>query len=1145
MWLTNVSIRRPVFIIMTVLALIVLGFTARKKMQVELNPKVDIPYISVVTVYPGAGPQEIETLVSKPIEEAVSSISNLKNVTTTSQDGISVTAMEFELGTSLDAAAADVRDKLSAIRGSLPKDIIEPTVSKLNISSQPIITMALKGNMSPRDLRTLADKTVKDYIGKAKGIAAVSVSGGQVREVSVAVDKDRLQAYGLSINQVAQAMQAENLNLPSGAIKEGPDGESMRNYAVRTVGEFKNADEISNIMLHVAPNGNLPGGTIRLGDIATVKDSVADADVISKLNGNPAVTIAVQKQSDANTVESADAVKKQIEQLNGSTKMVQGKKVVTKGILPPGVKLTLITDDSKYVKDSMADVNESLLEGILLVVLIVFIFLHSGRATLIVALAIPTSIIATFLPMKACGFTMNMMTMLALSLCVGILVDDSIVVLENIERHLRKGEKPADAALNGRSEIGLAAVTITLVDVVVFVPIAFMGGIVGQFFRQFGITIAIATLFSLFMSFTLTPMLSSRWLKSKEQEEADEVRSRGHLFNRFFARFEAAYSAIDSRYRGVLAWALENRGLTIAIGISALFTVIGMTLPTIPDLAHADPKMRGAKMFMLLLSVGLPVLFGLFSKAKKVGLGYAAVAFILVGFINFPLGGEFMPATDNGQFAISIELPAGKGLDATNKVAEQVEALLPSIQGMKYYQTTVGAASAGHFGGDTGNQYGQIAVTLEDRGKTRPQPIKDVIAELGEKTALIPGATIRVSNQGQSGPGGAPIQMEVTGANQDEIIRVAQEAQDVMAKIPGVVDIKSSWDAGKPEMKVTVDRQRAADLGISVAQIAGALRTSIEGNTDSKLRDQGDEFNIRVQLAKSDRQDTNDIANVIIGSQNGAPIYLRDVAKVELAAAPNKYERKNRQRLITITANTAYGAKQGNVQQAVSKALEKINTGSARIGTGGSSQMMMESFAMMLSALALAILLVYMLMGALFESFITPLVIMFSLPQALVGALLALMVTGHTFSIVTMIGIIMLVGLVTKNAILLIDYTNTLRESGMKRNDAILEAGPTRLRPIMMTTFAMVGGMMPTALALSRGSEMRAPMAVAVIGGLILSTLLTLLVIPTSYTIVDDIWTAVRRMLGYKLAPSSHGMAWDESKELIDPVVLDEDGVIK
>jgi len=1124
MWLTDVSIRRPVFITMVVLALIILGLQARKQMPTELIPKIDFPFISIVTVYPGAGPQEIETLVSEPIEEAVGSTGNLRNITSSSQDGVSAVGMELELGTDLNAAAADVRDKLTAARASLPRDINEPSIIKADITARPVMTLALGGKLSGRDMRILADKTIKDRLARVDGVAAVYVSGGQVREFSVAVDRDRLQAYGMTIDEVAQALGAENLNLPSGSVKEGAGGRAARNYAVRTVGELRSADEIANLRI------NLPGsrGTVRLGDIATVRDTVQEPDTLTRLNGRDSVIMAIQQQSNANTVTVADGVRDEINRLNGYTKvdklfgLFPVRKTHVKGQLPEGTELITTTDESEFVKDALSDVYTALIEGVILVVLVVFLFLHTGRATLIVALAIPTSLIATFLPIRFFGFSMNMMTMLALALSVGILVDDSIVVLENIERHLRLGEPPRQAALNGRSEIGLAAITITLVDVVVFVPIAFMGGIVGQFFRQFGITVATATLFSLFMSFTLTPMLASRWLRSKEERASGLEPARNRLrgqtegfFGRLFARFDIFYAALDRRYRGVLAWALENRALTITIGVVTLIVVLGMLLPA-PLGSHGagarmvDPR----KLVIAVLAVVLPVIAVRKTKARSVGYGFAALMVLLTLFVHIPLGGEMMPAVDRGEFAVSVELPAGTGLDATDRVVRQVEALLAKTRGMEYYQSTVGASSTGSVigGGSIGSQYARISAKLVDRTK-REKSVQDIVAELNEKTALIPGGELRLASSEGMGPPGQQITMEITGSDMKELVRVSDQVVGVMRKIPGAIDIQNSWDVGKPELRVTVDRLRSADLGVSVAQVATALRTSIEGNTDSKLREAGEQYDIRVRLAKLDRNSTSDVSNVIVGHRNGTPIYLRDVASVALAAAPNKIDRKNRQRLITVGSNIAPGYDLGSLQGAVNRAIIRIPTGTARIATGGMGELYAESFGYMISALFLAIALVYMLMGALFESFATPLVIMFSLPQAMIGALLALMLTGYTLSIISMIGIIMLTGLVTKNAILMVDYTNTLRSRGKERNEAILEAGPTRLRPVLMTTFAMIGGMLPTALAATRGSEMRAPMAVAVIGGLVLATLLTLLVIPSVYTLVDDWTTAAKRRL--------------------------------
>ncbi|MGQ9524773.1 MAG: efflux RND transporter permease subunit [Armatimonadota bacterium] len=1086
MWLTDVSIRRPVFIAMFVLALVVLGIRSRSDMKAELYPKIDFPFITIVTAYPGAGPQEIETLVTDPIEEAVGGVANLKNVTSTSRDGVSIVGMEFEIGTDLDAAAADVRDKVAATRGSLPRDAEDPTVLKFDVSAMPVMSLGVFGKRSAREIRQIADDVIKDRLSRVKGVSAVYVSGGDTREISVAVDKERLQAYGLSIGQVAQAIAAENLNVPAGTIKE-----QTREYSIRMVGEFKTVDQLREMRIAVPAGPQSKEFVVRLGDIAEITDTVAEKDTLTRLNGREAVTMAVQKQSDANTVEVADGVCKELERL--------------KRILPSDIDIIVTSDQSTFVRDALNDVNRSLEEGILLVVLIVFLFLHSGRATFIVGLAIPTSLLATFMPMRFAGFTLNMMTMLALSLVVGILVDDSIVVLENIHRHLKLGEPPREAAFNGRTEIGLAAITITLTDVVVFVPIAFMSGIVGQFFRQFGITVAVATLFSLLMSFTLTPMLASRWMKPEGREE-DEASRRGPVA-RLFGAFDRFYSALDSRYRAVLAWALMNRWVVIAIGTSSLLTVFAMMAPAGP-----------ARVAI----AGIIALAGLLATAtardRLVPITFTAALVAVALIVHFPFGFEMMPDVDRGEFAISVEMPAGTSLQKTDSVVRQIEAVLAKMpKEVQYYATTVGSTSAsgGMGGGDEGPQYARISVKLIDRlprhggffgffRKPQRRPIRDVMDQIVAETAHIPATAIRVTQVSGMGRSEAPIQMEVTGPDLNEINRVANAIAARMQKVPGVTDVQLSSKLGKPEFQVQIDRLRAAEYGLTAAQIGMAVRTAFAGNIDSKFRQGGDEWDIRVWLTKDDRTTTRNIGDIVVGNKNGVPVYLKDVATISVAPAPNKIERKNRERLVTVSANLATGYRLGNVQQAINRAIADIPLGSTAVNAGGTSEIMRESFGNMGSALLLSIALVYMLMAALFESLFSPFIIMFSLPQAMVGALLALLITGNTLSIISNIGIIMLMGLVTKNAILLVDYTNTLRGRGLKRDDAILEAGPTRLRPILMTTLAMVGGMLPTALAATNGSEMRAPMAIAVIGGLLLSTLLTLVVIPVTYTIVDD-----------------------------------------
>ncbi len=1136
MWLTNTSIRRPIFIIMFVLALVVMGLISRNKMPKELNPNVDIPYITIITTYGGAGPSEIETLVSEPIEKGVTSIGNLKNVTSTSQTGISTVGLEFEMGTDLEAAAADVRDKVSIVKASLPKDANEPKVMKVDISSEPVMTIGLEGSLSPKEMRILADDVVSDRLAKVGGVASVNVSGGEEREIAVSVDKHRLDAYGLSISSVVDAINNANDNIPAGSIKEG-----ARDYSIRTVGEFVNAKEIQECPITLSDKS-----VIKVGDVAKVRDTVVEPTRIVRLNGKTSVVFSIQKQSGANTVAIADGIKREL-------KLLQP-------MLPAGVKPIIANDQSVQVKTALEAVNSSLIEGILLVVLIVFLFLHTVRATFIVGLAIPTSLLATYLPTGAMGFTQNTMFLMALSLVVGILVDDSIVVLENIERHLRMREEPSEAALNGRSEIGLAAITITMVDIVVFLPIAFMGGIIGQFFRQFGVTIAVATAFSLLMSFTLTPMLSSIWMKSEQDKERDEelIRMRkqagraslkdrldlsvGFIFN----GLERQLSALDRAYKGVLEWALYNRFLTITIGIVSLLIVIIMVMP-LPALSSIGspkgvmvvvPRLAVAFFCLLLLLIS----FAVNPTGRKVATWIAATVVVISATIYFPFGFEFFPTSDQAQFSVTVRNPPGTSLQQTDKVVTQVAQIVMAIPEMKtvrykvsdakwfnpktwnashyeyntgYCMATSGSSSQGMSGsGNSGGQYGYVFAKVVDKQR-RKRSIQEIVDAVAQQTAHIAGAEmISVSISSGGGPGSTGITKEVQGQDMTSIIAEANRVADVMRKTPGTTNVDISYKPSTPERRIVVDKYRAAKLGMTVTQIAMAARTAIDGDNNVKLRESGTEYPIRVQYDLSERNKTSDVNNLIIATKNGAPIYLSDVAEIVYDLSPNKIERKNRQRVVTVNAGIASGYQMGNLTTAIDDGLSKVTTiPGTTVAAGGSSKMMQESVAAIAAALALAILLMYMLMGALFESFLTPFVIMFSLPLALVGALLALLLTGKPLGMTAMIGIIMLMGLVTKNAILLIDYTNTMMARGLNRHDAILEAGPTRLRPILMTTLAMIGGMLPTALALTQGSETRSPMAITVIGGLIVSTMLTLIVIPVVFTIVDDMWKAFRRLV--------------------------------
>jgi hydrophobic/amphiphilic exporter-1 (mainly G- bacteria), HAE1 family len=1043
MWFTKLAISRPVTIWMLFGAIAVLGWRSMRELQIELNPRIEIPYVTVTTIYPGAGPEEMETLVTDKIEEVVASVNNVDHITSVSRDGQSQVQVQFSLAADDNQALADVRSKVDALTAQLPQDAEKPIVTKLDITAQPVVLIGLTGPVTLRDLKHLADKQISERLQRVPGVAAVTVIGGEDREVRVAVDGAKLDAYGLGINDLVQALGAATLNLPGGRIRE-----SQQEFPVRLVGEFKNVAQIGETRLHFGAKNGRPELRLRLRDLARVMDTSAEPVYFSRVHGRDAVTMTVQKTSDANTVEVVAGARKAM------ASILQG--------LGPGYEASYAQDQSEQVQASQHELMTHLMVDIFLVVLVVFMFLHSLRGTLIVALAIPTALLATFIPMRFFGFTLNSMTMLGLALVIGVLVDDAIVVLENIFRHLKDGESPREAAFNGRTEIGLAAITITLVDVVVFVPVGFMGGIVGRFFREFGLTVAMATLFSLFVSFTLTPMLAARLYKRGEAIESDAG---------FFRWLNRVYDGWERNYRRALGWALRRRGLVILTGFAALVATMMVFAPK--------------------------------------------------------LGFQFIPVSDQGVVSATIETPVGTSLFETDAVVRQVENAALKLPEAKVVSAQSGRVSGGFRSfGDQGPNYGSVSVTLQTkrglldaltpwRSHTDLRERRDTVvaADLRQAVAGIPGAQIHVLTQSGWGGTDAPVQIELRGRDLDEIVRVANTLRAKVAEVPGVSDTDLSWRVGVPEVQLHIDRDRAAELGYSVTDIARVMRTAIEGNTDFKYREGGDEYDLRVQLERFDRNSVAQVGKIFLGQVNGGPVYLRDVARIEIAAGPNKIERKDRERQVVVLGNLRPGFPLGNAQRVISAAIQNVPLGSVSLNWGGQAQSMKEEGGYMAAAISLAILLVYMLQAALFESFLTPLVIMFSVPMAIVGAILALVLTHSTLSIISLIGFIMLMGLVTKNAILLLDYTITLRRRGMGRDEALQTAGPTRLRPIIMTTLSIVFGLLPLSLKLGPGSEQRAPLAIAVQGGLIVSTMLTLLVIPCLYSLTDD-WAQAWRRLG-------------------------------
>ncbi|MEI7832149.1 MAG: efflux RND transporter permease subunit [bacterium] len=1211
MWLTKLAITRPVTILMLVLALVVLGLQSRSRLPVDLLPNVEFPLIFISTVYPGTGPEEVETLITKPIEDSVSMISGLKKLSSTSSEGVSSVRLEFEIGTDLETVTSDVRSKIDVLRSTLPQDSKAPQVVKIDIGAQPVIKLSLTSKrLSPIEIRRLAEDVVKDRLGQLTGVASVSITGGELREIQVNVDKNRLRAYGISITQVVNALKAENLNLPSGSVEE-----ALRTSSVRVMGEFTKPEQIELVRISSASNPNL-----LIRDVAEVKDSVADKTNYTRVNNGSSVAITVQKQSNSNTVAVVDNVRKELERMTGepyTEESIKSKKKIDTGalVIPKDkAEIFVASDQSIFIKDTMNDVYKALIEGAFLAVLIVFLFLHSLRGTVIVALAIPTSMIATFMVMGALKYSMNMMSMLGLSLAVGILVDDSIVVLENIHRHLQMGESPREAAINGRTEIGLAALAITMVDVVVFVPIAFMGGIVGQFFRQFGIVIASATLFSLFMSFTLTPMLASRWLKKHDEEIADEEKQRENpgLFFRFTQAWERFYQKVSDYYCGILEWSLVHRPVVISVGMMTLLASIATAVSkpnpwSISGLGQLATTLFGALPIIIIalfliyivwyaviylggwlrwlycillalpLTAAIVVLSSKVLDAKAPGAGLvpmsiAMLALAIIGLmLSFPssdrqfsrkedfqigssvtrplvtftaflfavvlllptkFGFEFSPNSDQRQLTINIEQSVGTSLGVTNDTAKMIEEQLfdagkyPEVKSVLTQVGSSGSSGGLSGGASSSADIGSINVDLKDLDesiinkllislhlqKAKLRSTSDVVKSLNTTFGDRPGVKISAAAVSSMGGGGssAPISIEVSGQDEARSLVVANQIKDIVKTTTGTYSVDLSWKSGRPELQAHIDRDRAAQYGISVAAIASALRTSMEGDITTKYRENGKEYDIRVQLPTNQREVLTQVPDMVVGTTaTGQPVRLYEVCDLQPASGPTKVERTNRQRSVTVQGYLEDGYQIGNIQAEIKGkiAAANIDTTGVTVNWAGQAQQLSESFSDLGSALILSVLLVFMLMAALFESVLAPLIIMLSVPQAMAGAIFAMTITHKSLSIMTMIGLIMLVGLVTKNAILMVDYTNTLRKQGLDRESAIKQAGPVRLRPILMTTMAMIFGMLPTAIALSKGSEMRQPLAIAVIGGLLLSMFLTLLMVPVFYEIVDDVST--------------------------------------
>lgn len=1020
MILADISVRRPVFAAMMILAMMIFGALSYPQIGVDLYPDVDTPIVTVTVVYPGADPETMEDKVSDPIEEAVQTLGGIDKLQSKNMESVSQVIISFDLDVDGDDMLAEVRQKVDTIEGDLPSGIEPPTVQKFDVGAAPIVSVAVSGELSDAELARIAEDEVKAELEQVPGVGGVDLIGAREREVKIWVDPSALQKYGLTVDDIRSTLQAQSVDMPAGFSTQG-----STELSVKVRGEAQTIEDLRHLSIPTVQ------GNLELSSVVTIEEGLELARSNAALDGVSSVALVVRKQSGSNTVAVAEAVREAIEELRPRLEA-------------QGASVSIPTDNSVFIERSIDDLQIDLLLGAALTVLIIFVFLNDGAATLISALALPTSVAGTLLAMRLLDFTFNNMTMLALSLSVGILVDDAIVVIENIHRHLEMGKSGKQAALDATSEIGLAVLATTLSIVAVFVPVAIMEGLIGRFFFQFGITVAVAVALSMFVSFTLTPLLSSRMLKP-------------------------AHEGKKGRLARVVDWMVER--------LANLYEAV----------------LRGAL------------------RRPSVAILAALVTFVAAIGLGTQLKTEFTPPEDRGQFVVAVETPAGTSLEATtalvHTLAGDIGENLPNLISTF---STVGDAQ--------GSQVNKARVEVVLSGsKQRAFSQQDAMAWVRARYAGEDAAEISVEELSavSSGNSQAPIQFVLRGSDLDEITRGADALVERLAEVDGLVDVTSTASEGKPEISVKVERARAAELGVPVSSIAQTVRMLMAGDVIGELRSPEGTADITLAMPEHLRSNIDRLPNIQVRSSRGKLVPLSEVVKVERTEGPSVISRLDRQREVTVLANLD-GLAMGDAQKIVQAEADEVLPPSIDTRFIGMVEIMEESFLNMIIALGLAVVLVYMILAAQFDSFTQPIVIMLSLPLSFVGAFGALYAFDMSLSIFSMIGIIMLMGLVTKNAILLVDFANAERETGGSVREALVAAGRIRLRPILMTTGATVFGMLPVAMALSEGGETRAPMAMAVIGGMITSTLLTLIVVPVVYSLFDRIGNLalVRRMFG-------------------------------
>jgi len=1002
-------IQRPVFTSMLLLAVVVFGLFSYPRIGVDQFPDVEFPTVTVTTILRGADPETVERNVSEPLEEALNTLPGLDTIRSSNYESVSVVVLQFNLDVPLDSAANDVRDRVQATMGKLPREVDAPIVQKFDFGSIPIAQLAVSGPLPIEELTRVADDDLKPVLQRAQGVGSIDVVGGRRREIAVVIDPIRLRAHGIAATDVSQAISAQSIAIPGGRTTE-PTIERV----VKLETEAVSVDELRDLVI-AAPMGK----PIRIRDVANVIDGPAEARSVASLDGTQAVALLVRKQSGANTVAVAERVKAAIPELEA--------------LLPKGARVEVVADNAKFIRNSISSVQHDLVIGAILAVLVVLVFLRDWRSTIISAVALPTSVIGTYAAIHALGFTFNVITMLALTLSIGLLIDDAIVVIENVVRRLEKRETPREAAEHGTSQIALAVLAVTLSVIAVFVPVAFMQGMIGRFFYQFGITVSVAVGISYVVSMTLTPMLSARVLKAHGHS--------GPEHGPVFRALERFFAGLEGRYRAMLAWALDHRYATMGIAAAVLFATVGM---------------------------------GRFVKTT------------------------FIPPQDVSMFQGNLELPTGTPLAATQAEAERIALAIRKLPGVKNVFVQVGG------GVDESVNKASLLVNLVPRAERRYNQT-EVKNYIRDRVKPIPGALLAVGDLAMGGAGWRAqiVQFNLRGDDWPALLKAVETIQAKMKANPGFVDVDSTYRAGKPLLSVRLDRERAAAVGVPAALVGGTLRAFLGGDKFASYREGGNQYDVRLRLPDHVRSDLDAIASLPIRTPRGEIVELRSVATVTQGEGPSQIDRQALKRQVTMLADLkgyALGDATAFLAEAAKGLPASVQTGFE--GQGKELARTVKEFGM---ALVLGIILVYMILGAQFESLLDPFTIMLALPLSVIGAILGLLLSNEFMSMFAMIGMIMLAGLVTKNGILIVEFTNQLRDEGRSARDALLEAGPLRLRPILMTTVAMIAGMIPVAVARGDGAETRTGMAWAIIGGLTASTFLTLLIVPVVYSLLDGL----------------------------------------